>query len=198
MAKRVDTTKIESIKAATIKVVVERGIAGASIALIAKEAKVSDGYLYRFYKGKRELLSGLFVERFEETQELLDELLKANKTVAGIVDKFTRKMYETAINNSNLISFYYKLLSDFSFDIPESCKVNMMQICERIVKLGKATGEIDDKFTSERFYTLTVGYILQSINIRLREIFQKKQFTEEEITQNIEWTLRAMKPQNDK
>lgn len=64
MAKQIDITKIEAIKTATIKIVVTHGIAGASISLIAKEAGVSDGYLYRHYSGKRELIADLFTQRF--------------------------------------------------------------------------------------------------------------------------------------
>lgn len=192
MAKQIDITKIEAIKTATIKIVVTHGIAGASISLIAKEAGVSDGYLYRHYSGKRELIADLFTQRFNYIHTLLNTLLEENKTIALVVEQFTRKMYETAIQNSKLISFFYKLLSDFSFEIPEECKQDIQQLCNRIIEMGRTTGEIKTPITAEQFYAITVGGILQFINIRLRGIFSDADFSENDIMATIQFIQKAI------
>ena len=56
MARIIDTEKIERLKEATMKLVVEHGYGGASAALIAKEAKVAAGYFYMHYSGKYEMV----------------------------------------------------------------------------------------------------------------------------------------------
>lgn len=52
MAKKVDQTKIERIRNASVEVISEHGILGGSVASIAERADVSVGYLYRHYPGK--------------------------------------------------------------------------------------------------------------------------------------------------
>ena len=47
MAKKVDRTKIERIRDASVEVISEHGILGGSVASIAERADVSVGYLYR-------------------------------------------------------------------------------------------------------------------------------------------------------
>ena len=47
MAKKVDQTKIERIRNASVEVISEHGILGGSVASIAERADVSVGYLYR-------------------------------------------------------------------------------------------------------------------------------------------------------
>ena len=59
MAKKVDQTKIERIRNASVEVISEHGILGGSVASIAERADVSVGYLYRHYPGKTELINDL-------------------------------------------------------------------------------------------------------------------------------------------
>lgn len=47
MAKKIDTSKIERIRQASVEIISECGITGSSVAAIAQRAGVSAGYLYR-------------------------------------------------------------------------------------------------------------------------------------------------------
>lgn len=50
--KKVDQTKIERIRNASVEVISEHGILGGSVASIAERVDVSVGYLYRHYRVK--------------------------------------------------------------------------------------------------------------------------------------------------
>lgn len=193
MPRPVDETKLIAIKKATMQVVVEEGISGASISQIAQRAEVSVGYLYRFYEGKRELLESLFQERFQGIYQLLRNQMEEYNTVEELVTAFTEKIYENVDKESGANGFFHKLISDFSFEIPKANQKAIVSICEEIVQMGKNTGEIRQSITTEQFFAIVVGGTLQFINIRLRNIFSKKRFAKETIKENIITTLQALK-----
>lgn len=194
MPRQVDENKIIAIKKAAIEVVVLEGISGASVSKIADKAGVSVGYMYRFYKGKRELLEALFRERFQAIHSLLQEQIEAQETVKGIVTVFVNAIYNVAKKQPQTISFTHKLLSDFSFEIPEEFQENVAQICNKVIKIGKKTGEIDDKITNEILYAVIVGGMLNFINIRLRNIFESKKISKEDSENTVQLLLKTLAP----
>ncbi|PVX51950.1 TetR family transcriptional regulator [Balneicella halophila] len=194
MARQVDENKINAIKKATVETVVIDGISGASISKIASKAGVSVGYLYRFYKGKRELLEALFEERFQMINNLLLDQVYTQNSVEDIVTFFVKTIYEIANTRPQSISFTHKLLSDFSFELPKEFKKDVTNICQRLIKLGHKTGEIDADITDEIIYVLLVGGVLNFVNIRQRRIFEDKEFTQEDVVKTTELLLKALSP----
>lgn len=55
-----DETKIQQIFAATLQLVVLRGVAGITMRQIAKEAKMATGTLYIYFKDKDKLINDLY------------------------------------------------------------------------------------------------------------------------------------------
>lgn len=192
MARPTDETKLQAIKKAAMQIVVEQGLSGASISQIAKKAGVSDGYLYRFYAGKRELLESLFRERFQVTYEILRLQMASHNTVTELVQSFIHKVYVSAVEAPETIGFYHKMLSDFSFEIPEINRVEIVELCDEILQMGKQNGEIVPTVTAEQFFAIVIGGTLQFINIRLRAIFSSKSFTSEDVELNIEFILKTL------
>ncbi len=192
MARQTDERKLEAIKKATVEIVVSEGIAGASVSKIAEKANVSAGYLYRFYKGKRELLEALFEERFQIIHDLLLHEIEQHNTVKGILSVFVETVYSIASKEPQMISFISKLLSDFSFDLPKEFKENVAKICKKVIEIGTKTKEINPKINDETLYIIIVGGILNFINIRLRNIFEKKSFQQEDIELTIELLLKTL------
>lgn len=193
MARQVDENKIQAIKEATINIVVSDGISGASISKIARKAQVSEGYLYRFYRSKRELLEMLFIEGFYKMQSLLELQVDTKHTVEEIVVAFSNRIYELVETEHNIVSFHHKLLTDFSFEIPEKYKNNVQEICTKILAVGKETKEIDEELTAEQLYAIVVGGTLQFINTRLRNLFSDAPFSKEDIAKSVTIILRTMK-----
>ena len=74
-----DINKLERVKQETLKIVVKKGYHGATISQIAKKAKVSDGYLYRHYANKSELVQTLFIENMNLYHSLILNLTETEK-----------------------------------------------------------------------------------------------------------------------
>lgn len=198
MARQIDKNKLKAIKKATIEVVVSEGISGASISKIAEKADVSVGYLYRFYKGKRELLEILFEERFKMIHSLLQEQVNTQNTVKDIITVFVNTVYDVAKKEPQTISFSYKLLSDFSFELSKEFKNNVAYTCSEVIKIGNRTGEIDEKINKETLYAVIVGGMFNLINIRQREIFEKENFSNEDSQNTVQLLLKTLAPNNKK
>ncbi len=192
MARQVDENKIIAIKKATIEIIVQEGISGASVSRIADKAGVSAGYLYRFYRGKRELLEAIFEERFEMIHSLLLQEIERQATIRDMVASFVQRLYTTAQAEPQNIIFTHRLLSDFSFELSQSFKKNVEKICNEVVKIGKATKEIDSKITNEILYAVIVGGVLNFINIRLRNIFDETEFAQRDIDMTVELVLKTL------
>lgn len=62
-----DESKIEAIYQATLRLVLERGVAGITMCDISKEASLGTGTLYIYFKNKEELIKALFAECREES-----------------------------------------------------------------------------------------------------------------------------------
>ena len=58
--KQRDDSKIQQIFEATLRLVVQSGVAGVTMRQIAKEAKMATGTLYIYFKDKEELLNQLY------------------------------------------------------------------------------------------------------------------------------------------
>ena len=76
MARITDQRKIERLKYSTMKLVVERGFGGASVALIAKEANVASGYFYLHYISKYEMVNSILQEVYSEVFGRFDEFIQ--------------------------------------------------------------------------------------------------------------------------
>ena len=82
MARKIDEDKIARIKEATMQTIVENGIEDTTIAMIAKNAGVSGGYLYRTYKGKQDLINeamGVSTSEIEKITAKYVEMYEAIK-----------------------------------------------------------------------------------------------------------------------
>lgn len=194
MARQIDENKLIAIKRATIAIVVQEGISGASVSRIADKAKVSTGYLYRFYRGKRELLEALFEERFEMIHSLLLQEIETKSTIKDIVSSFVQRLYSTAKKEPKSIIFTHRLLSDFSFELSQDFKKNVAKICNDVLKMGKLTKEIAPEVNSEILYAVIVGSVLNFINIRLRNIFQDNEFVQQDIDTTVQLVLKTLAP----
>ncbi|MBW7458592.1 TetR/AcrR family transcriptional regulator [Paenibacillus sepulcri] len=59
----------EQIKKAALKVFAQHGLIGTKMSMIAKEAKISDGLSYRYFKSKDEILAELVESAVEGAKE---------------------------------------------------------------------------------------------------------------------------------
>lgn len=138
----IDTEKIERIKAETKILIVEKGYHGTTIAEIAKRANVSDGYLYRHYKNKSELVSDILEKHLKEFHDYIFALLEKEKSILNVFDGIISFLLNLSKDEPYAITFTHMLVYDHEFEYPKSRHDAIGQISKDILELGKNTGEI--------------------------------------------------------
>ena len=103
--RRKDDEKEKSIKEAVIKLILEKGFHGTSIAKIAKEAGVSPATVYIYYENKEVMLQDIYREYSEDIYDSL--LSKINKDMDGqeLIEILTRGYYTYIQENGEVFHF---------------------------------------------------------------------------------------------
>lgn len=115
------------IKLAALKVFARRGFKATTITMIAFEAGISEGLIYRYFKSKEELFSGLVVELLEEgkretenVQNLpgspLDQLQALTKNILGESNKYAFMFILRTRQDENIPDIVVRLLDQNSED----------------------------------------------------------------------------------
>ncbi|MCT4604028.1 MAG: TetR/AcrR family transcriptional regulator [Marinifilum sp.] len=161
--RKIDTNKIERIKVETKKLIVERGYHGASIAEIARRAQVSDGYLYRHYSNKSELVRDIFEKQLKQFHDFIIDLLDQVKTVEELTGGIIDFLFNLSDQEPYAIQFAHMLVYDHEFEYPKSRHEAISEIMDKILKLGASTYEISDRCTQMdillTILTIPVKYI---------------------------------------
>lgn len=137
-----DKDKIKRIRTEAKKLIVEKGYARASIAELAKRSEVSDGYLYRHYKNKSEMVHDLLETQLKQFHDHVLELIDSKSCVKEVVEGLTLFLFKLSQQEPHAIPFAHSLVYDYEFEYPESrAKAIKIIIC-RLLELGQKTGEI--------------------------------------------------------
>ena len=171
MAKSIDTSKLERIKDATVELVVSHGYNSASVSLIAKQAGVADGYLYRFYQSKYDLVSDIFKAKVEQLADVLDDLYSQKSTVREVVYEFVAHIINRAKEAPIQTKVLFMLIHDYTFEIDKGVALRLKETFEKLVLKGQQNGEINADVTSEDLYVLVIGQSLLYIDSRFRKHF---------------------------
>ncbi len=159
----VDTDKIERVKLEAKKLIVEKGYHGASISEIAKRAKVSDGYLYRHYKNKVDLVTHIFESQLKEFHDFVFELLKTQTNARELAYEVIKFLFELHEGDPIAIRFADALIHDFEFEYPASRAKAIDEIMSKVLALGKSTREFSSKIreidVSTTIFTIPIKYI---------------------------------------
>lgn len=193
MARSIDIKKLEGIKQSAIKLIVEKGYGGASISSIAKKAKVAEGYLYRFYKSKEELVSDLLNSKINEIADNLEDSILKSESFDNVIELLIRGVFRIAKKSTNDIKFLYVMMNDYSFSITSSIKERIRLLCTEANDKGRELGELDELISVEELYMFAVIYPIQFINLRLKGFFGNTKWTEEDIERMIRICIKTLK-----
>jgi AcrR family transcriptional regulator len=172
MARKLDEDKLARIKAATMKTIVDYGIEGATIAMIAKNANVSGGYLYRLYAGKQALIDELYFEKVASLNKELEFLTELNKiSIAPIIKAFIQNRVVFALNEPIASKFFYQLLHNDNFILTEELKAKSISLMENIKKIGKNSGEISESITLLQLHYHILVYTVDYIHFKRTNLF---------------------------
>jgi TetR/AcrR family transcriptional regulator, repressor of fatR-cypB operon len=192
MARLIDESKIERIRTATIEMVVNKGFSGASISEIAKKAGVAEGYLYRYYKGKTELVDDLLFSNLDELINKLEEFLDDLHSISDIFEQLIRLLFEIANKQPERVKFLFVLMHDYNFTIQDNQRKRIFDLCKRIKDKGLLTKEISKSTDEEEIFLLGFTYPIEVINLRFKKIFNHTELGEKEIKRVLNVCIKAI------
>ena len=129
--RQTDLNKLDQVKTAALKTIVEKGYHGATISLIAKKAGVSDGYLYRHYSNKNELVKELFKESMGYFHNLIFSLIDNEDKISEILKKSFQFLADTTADAPEVTAFIFIMDHDHNFAFPETVKENFIKIGQK-------------------------------------------------------------------
>jgi len=189
MARKIDEDKIARIKEAIMQTIVENGIEATTIAMIAKKANVSGGYLYRTYAGKQDLINELYHDKVNSLYEELELLLSINtNSVKPLIETFIKNRIVYFLNEPNASKFFYQLLHNENFFASEIIKEKSAELMKSIKKIGVKSGEISEDTTVYQLHYHILVYAVDYINFTRKNIFGEQEVTindVDKLTRNI-------------
>ena len=193
MARITDPAKLENIKKATISMIVEKGYGGASISAIATKAGVADGYLYRHYQSKAELVRDLFNENLSLFFGYLQKELDNYVAFADFVANYHRGLLDVINENHDNAKFFIQLINDFTFEIDETSRQMILNLCQDILERGQRNNEIPDACSPLDIYTIFVIIPLQTFSLYLKGFFGNVDFNDKSATMVTQTCLKLIR-----
>lgn len=148
------------IERAALELFIRDGVDAATTRRIADGAGVSEGALYRHYKGKDELALALFMETHNHLGGMLMEAFVAPGSLEERVGRAVSAYCEFA--DEDWLSFSYHLVSLNRF-LPHDTKRDddPVSIIEALIEQLMSTGEIPDG-DSAILAAMSLGVVMQS------------------------------------
>lgn len=191
MARVVDDNKLVAIKESFMRIIINEGYTNASISKIAKEAKVSTGYLYRHYDSKESLVLSIYVEQFEKLKKILMDKIASHLTLRDVIFGFYQEIIHSLREHENDILFLLKMMMDYSIAISEDMKQDLKKVSLLIQE--KFSDNINSQLRGEHIYVHVLGNILLFINLRKKNIFTGRKITHHDIKLLTQTTINALK-----
>lgn len=189
MARKIDDDKIARIKAATMKTIVDYGIEATTIAMIAKNANVSGGYLYRIYSGKQDLINELYYDKISSLYQELEFLIALNNTsIVPIISAFVQNRVVYSLNEPVASNFFYQLLHNDNFSFTNEDKDKSLLLMQKIKEIGVNAGEISNNINIFQLYYHIFVYVVDYIHFKKNNIFENQDLINDDVaylTKNI-------------
>ena len=193
MARLIDEGKIQRIKEATIQLVVQNGYGGAAISSIAKRAGVAEGYLYRFYSSKQQLVTELLYSKVAQIVEKLESLLETCTSTKEVMGQLIGELFRMGFENPVEIKFIYVLMHDYNFQVSDLQRQHIKGLIEKVIRIGIANGELNNSITVEEAYGMVIIYPIEFINLRMKGFFGINEWSTEEQNRVTEFSINALK-----
>ncbi|MFY0802578.1 TetR/AcrR family transcriptional regulator [Peribacillus frigoritolerans] len=136
---RIRQASKEKIRTAAMELFMKQGYYTTSISDIAKQAGISKGLLYNYYKGKEELLSEMVEARIREVVEVMEEAFTLNTPreqlehiINGAIDNILQKpevhrfylhLQTQPESDEELIKYSHLILEENARQFEFQCKI---------------------------------------------------------------------------
>lgn len=185
MAKKIDTTKLDRIREASVEIISESGILNCPVASIARRAGVSVGYLYRHYPSKVELINDLLEEALNAIAGQIDTLMAGSSDIRTIVNGIVSFIIESAEKNRAKHKFLIMLLNDFSVGIKPETQRRIREIAHKLIETGQKNKVLRNGISANDLYLALVGIPMQFLAAEYRFDFGERQSGREELIRRI-------------
>lgn len=148
------------IERAALKLFISEGVDAATTREIADVAGVSEGALYRHYKGKDELALALFMETHNRLAEMMQDAFSHPGSIEDKVRRAVAAYCQLADEDWLLFSFHLASLNKF---VPHDTRRDddPVSVVEKLVSMLMANGDIP-KGDPAIIAAMALGVVMQS------------------------------------
>ena len=100
-----DYDKQRRIKESMVRLILRDGLAGASVAKIARDAGVSPATIYVYYDSKEAMVAEVFRECSRQSYEYLHDMLRPEMDGAQLIETIVRGYYDYTVEHEAMFSF---------------------------------------------------------------------------------------------
>ncbi len=176
-----DLAKIDVIFGASLRLIRKEGIAGITMAKIAREAGIATGTLYIYFKNKEELISGLYMKLEQSSSERfvknLDPDQKFKVCLKKVWINYLKHRIEHHDESIFLEQYYYSpYITLAQKKIAEDMKTPVYQLINR----GKAEGLLRTDIDNEMLFMAMIGFMrsLADEHVEGRYILNEKRINQ--------------------
>jgi AcrR family transcriptional regulator len=123
----------------------EKGFEGASIADIARIAKISDGLVYLYFRNKRDLLHGVLQKFYERILVDLEHQVFKHDSFTARLEALIKQHIEVFVSDTDLCRLFIaevRTASDYEGSAIQELNRRYTSVLIRIVKDAVKTGEV--------------------------------------------------------
>lgn len=164
----------EEILLAALKVFAKRGFAATKMSDIAKEAQLSHGLVYHYYKSKEEIFTLLVQQANESSVRIIDEAQMRIGSPLEKIEWMTAQIFSSFSSGQQILLFFIMIQASTSEAIPEDVKIflnspEFQSPVHRLVPLiseGQQCGEIileDPLKLAVTYYAFIQGFAIQKL-----------------------------------
>ncbi|MBI9035873.1 MAG: helix-turn-helix transcriptional regulator [Bacteroidales bacterium] len=155
-----DLTKIDVIFGASLRLIKKEGIAGITMAKIAREAGIATGTLYIYFKNKEELINGLYNKLERTSSERFVRDLNPDQEFRICLKKVWLNYLKHRIEHHDesifLEQYYYSpYITMAQKKLAEEMKAPVYQL----IKRGKSEGLLQQDSDIEMLFMAMIGFI---------------------------------------
>jgi TetR/AcrR family fatty acid metabolism transcriptional regulator len=151
--------KKQRILEAAERVFAQKGLSGASVAEIARQAEVTDSVIYQFFKGKEDLLFSIPGALMPDVFSLLEESLQGIRDAESRLSKmiwFHLRYHETHTSFARLLLLDCRSHKDFyrseAYELVREYAGVMLRLLEDGVKDGNFRDDIDMRLVRDMIF----------------------------------------------
>ncbi|HIR87240.1 MAG TPA: TetR/AcrR family transcriptional regulator [Candidatus Limivicinus faecipullorum] len=145
MLKKLSPEKLDEILEAGIELFAEKGLHGAGMASIARQAGVSVGVLYKYYANKEDFFQACLRHSLESLEGLLEELTSREDKLLNYSRRLIRALQDFSALHPSHIRLYHQITSssgETARQLAEEIEGLSSRLYTRLISRGRETGTL--------------------------------------------------------